>query len=78
MQFLTEIKKWLVELTEIFLLLIALAVALEILFGANVPFFSGIVGNLTALIKTMGENGLVGLLAMGVIVFLFYRRRAAA
>jgi hypothetical protein len=78
MQFLTEIKKWLVELTEIFLLLIALAVALEILFGANVPFFSGIVGNLTALIKTMGENGLVGLLAMGVIVFLFYRRKAAA
>ena len=47
MQFLEETKKWLGEITEISLLLIALGIALEILFGHAVPFFGGIVGNLT-------------------------------
>lgn len=78
MQFLTEIKKWLGEITEIFLLLIAVGIAVEILFGKAVPFFSGIVANLTALINTLGENGLVGLIALSIILFLFYRKKATA
>ena len=78
MQFFTEIKKWLGEITEILLLLIAVAIAVEILFGATVPFFGGVVANLTTLIEGLGENGLVGLIAMSIIFFLFYRRKAAA
>ena len=78
MNFLQELKKWLGEVTEIALLLIALGIAFEILFGAKVPFFGGIVNNLTGLLGTLGENGLVGLIAMGIIVFLFYRKRATA
>jgi hypothetical protein len=78
MNFLTEIKKWLGEITEISLLLIALGIAFEILFGETVPFFGGIVGNLTGLLGTLGENGLVGLIALGVILFLFYRKKAIA
>ncbi|MCD6391922.1 MAG: hypothetical protein J7M40_00275 [Planctomycetes bacterium] len=77
MQFLTEIKKWLGEITEILLLLIAVAIAAEILFGGAVPFFGGVIANLTALIDSLGENGLVGLIAMTIIFFLFYRRKAA-
>jgi hypothetical protein len=78
MQFFTEIKKWLAEITEIALLLIALGVAAEILFGNSVPFFSGIVANITGLLKTLGENGLVGLIALGIIVYLFYKKKALA
>ena len=79
MRFLQEIKKWLGEVTEIFLLLIAIGITVEILFGSAVPFFPGqIVANLTALISTLGENGLVGLIALSVIFFLFYRKKAVA
>jgi hypothetical protein len=76
MRFLEELKKWLGEITEIALLLIALGVAVEILFGDTVPFFKGTVSNLTAIINTLGDNGLVGLIALGIIIFLFHRRKA--
>ena len=79
MHFLEEAKKWLGEITEIALLLIALGIAAEIIFGSAVPFFGGrIVANLTTLLKTLGDNGLVGLIALGIILFLFNRRRAFA
>lgn len=78
MRFLEEIKKWLGEVVEISLLLIAIGIAIEILFGKAVPFFGGIVTNLTALISTLGENGLVGLIALSIILYLFYRKKAVA
>ncbi len=78
MRVLEETKKWLGEITEIALLLIALGVAIEILFGQTVPFFGAIVTNLTALLNTLGQNGLVGLIALGIIVFLFRKRQAVA
>ncbi len=79
MRFLEEAKKWIGEITEIFLLLIALGIAIDILFGEAVPFFggeTGIVANLTARLDMLGENGLVGLIALAIIFFLFYRRQA--
>ncbi|MHC4069263.1 MAG: hypothetical protein ACYSR8_06740 [Planctomycetota bacterium] len=78
MRFFEEMKKWLGEITEIFLLLIAIGIAAGILFGDTVPFFSGIVANLTALIASLGENGLVGLIALSIILYLFNRRRVTA
>ena len=78
MRFLEEIKRWLGEVTEIFLLLLALGIILEILFGSAVPFFAGIVPNLTALLNNLGDNGLVGLLALSIVLWLFYRKRAPA
>jgi hypothetical protein len=76
MQFFTEIRKWLAEITEIALLLIALGVTVEILFGNTVPFFGQVVANITGLVKTLGDNGLVGLMALGIVLFLFYRKKA--
>jgi hypothetical protein len=76
MNYFEQVKKWIGEITEIALLLIALGVSAEILFGSKVPVFSGIVTNLTGLISTLGENGLVGLVALGVILFLFQKRKA--
>ena len=78
MHFLEEARKWLGEITEIVLLLIALGIAVEILFGTTVPFFGGIITNLTGLLGTLGENGPVGLIALGIIVYLFQRKRVVA
>jgi ABC-type enterochelin transport system permease subunit len=78
MGLLTQIKKWLGEITEIALLLIAVGIAVEILFGASVPFFGGIVPNLTALLGTLGDNGLVGLIALSIILYLFNKSRVAS
>ena len=79
MNFLTEVKKWIGEITEIALLLIALGIAVEILFGRTVAFFgSSIVANLTGLLNSLGEHGLVGLIALGIILYLFQRKRAVA
>jgi len=80
MQFLQEVKKWLGEFTEIALLLIAIGITFEILFGApaagtSIPFFSGVVTNLTSMLNKFGENGLAGLIALGIILYLFNRRR---
>jgi len=70
-----EVKKGLGEIIEISLLLIALGVVAQILFGRAAPSSGGIVTNLTGLLNTLGENGLAGLVAAGVILFLFYRQR---
>jgi len=75
MNALTMVKKWIGEIVEIALLLVALGVTIEILFGNTVPFFGGVVTNLTALIKSLGDNGLVGLIALAVILWLFYRKK---
>lgn len=75
MRYLEEVKKWLGEIIEIALLLIALGIAFEILFGAEVVFFGEIVPNLTGLLSQLGENGLAGLIALGIILYLFHRKR---
>jgi hypothetical protein len=78
MHFLEEIKKWIGEITEIALLLVALGIVAGILFGEQTPFFGAIVTNLTGLLATLGENGLVGLIALSIILYLFHRRRITA
>lgn len=77
MRILEELKRWLGEITEISLLLIALGIAVEILFGSTVPFFGSVVTNLTGFLRILGDNGLVGLIALGIILFLF-RKKAVA
>ncbi len=75
MDMLHKVKGWLHELTEVGLMLVALAVVFGILFGPTMPFLgSGVVENLITLIKSLGEQGLVGLIALGVILYLFNKR----
>ena len=70
-----NVKKWLAEITEFGLLLVALAIVLQILFGTPLPFFKvDIIGNLTGLIAQLGDNGLVGLIALAIIIWLFWKR----
>ncbi len=69
-----KIKRWIGQVTELGLLLVALAIVLQILLGNTIPFFGNVVGNLTGLIATLGNNGLVGLIAIGIILWLFAKR----
>ena len=72
---LDSVKRWLIQLTEMGLLLVALFVVLQILFGPDTGFLiSNVVANLLALIKSLGDSGLVGLIAIGVILYLFGKR----
>jgi|TARA_B110000263_G_scaffold89997_2_gene78644 hypothetical protein len=69
-----SIKKWIAQVTELGMLLVALAIVLQILIGDNLAFFGDVVGNLTALIASLGDNGLVGLVAIAIILWLFAKR----
>ncbi|MCC6946316.1 MAG: hypothetical protein IT539_00980 [Bradyrhizobiaceae bacterium] len=77
MDYLNSIKGWIGALTEIGLMLIAFAIVAALLVGANLPFFSGVVGNIINLVKELGANGLVGLIVLGFIVWLFSKRQVA-
>ena len=61
-----------------FLLLVALGIVVEILFGDAVPLFGGIMTNLMGLLSTLGENGFIGLAALGIVLYLFRRGKVFA
>jgi ABC-type enterochelin transport system permease subunit len=74
MDALARIKAWIGGLTEVGLMLLALAIVAALLVGGSLPFFGSVVGNMIALVKELGNNGLVGLIALGVILWLFSKR----
>jgi len=66
---------WIRSLTEAGLALIALGVVLQILFGAAVPFFGlDVVGSVTGLVKSLGSEGLVGLVAIWVLWGIYSKK----
>ena len=76
---LDTVKKWIGQLIEVGLLLVAIVIVAQILFGRDVAFLPGdIVGNIIRLVDSLGDNGLVGLIALGIVVWLFWRRRLHA
>jgi len=77
MDVLARIKGWIGSLTEIGLMLLALAIVAGLLVGGTLPFFGGVVGNIIALVKDLGSNGLVGLIVLGVILWLFSQRKVS-
>ena len=72
---LDNVKNALRQIAEVGLLLIAAAVILELIFGSAVPYIGiGILDNITALARELGEQGLVGIISIGIIVWLYLRR----
>ena len=59
---------WIRSLTEVGLALVALGVVLQIIFGAAVPFLGiDMVGSVVSLVKQLGSEGLIGLVAIWVL-----------
>ncbi|HXX03690.1 MAG TPA: hypothetical protein VEJ37_05095 [Xanthobacteraceae bacterium] len=77
MEALQRIKVWIGSLTEIGLALLALAIVAALLVGSNLPFFGNVPGNIAALVKSLGDGGLVGLITVGIIIWLFSGRKVA-
>ncbi|NQV55549.1 MAG: hypothetical protein HQ503_06795 [Rhodospirillales bacterium] len=69
-----SVKRFFTQVTEMGLLLIALSVVAGVIFGSDLPFVGNVVGNLVALIKSLGDSGLIGLIAVGIIIWLLSRR----
>jgi hypothetical protein len=63
-----QILGWMRSITEMGLALIALGVVLQVLFGSAVPFLGlDVVGSVVGLVKQLGSEGLVGLVAVWVL-----------
>jgi hypothetical protein len=71
MNFLDSLTKWINQLTKIVVVLIPLAITIQVLFGANVAFFGSVVKNLIELLNAFGAQGLIGLIALGIVIWLF-------
>ncbi len=74
MDAIAKIKTWIGAIIDIGLMLLALAIVASLLVGGTPPFFGGVVGNIVSLVKDLGANGLVGLIVLGVIFWLFAKR----
>jgi len=70
----SRIKTWIAGLTDIGLMLLGLAIVAALLVGGTLPFFGSVVGNIVTLVGDLGKNGLVGLIAVAIIMWLFSKR----
>ena len=65
---------WIKKLTEAGVAVIALAVVVQIIFGADAAFLPGdVIGSLTGVISALGGANLVGLVAAFLIYKIFTR-----
>ena len=67
------IKSFFSGVTELLFTFLALGILVQVLFGGAV-FGMDVVGNVTALIETLGNSGFVGLLAVILLVKLLDKK----
>ena len=70
----SRIKQILREIIDFGLLLIAIAIILEVLFGPSSPFLGkNITQTLVGLINQLGSEGVVGIISVAIIIYLWNR-----
>ncbi len=74
MDALSHVKMWIGGLPEVGLMPLAQAILAALPVGGSLPLFDGVVGNMIGLVKEPGSNGLVGLIALGLIMWIFSKR----
>ena len=68
----SKTKDYLNKFLEIGVLLLAVSVIAEILFGPNVPFFgSQVTNNLIELLNNLGDQGIAALIIVFALIFVF-------
>ena len=70
---LKSIIKFLNSIIEILIPIIAVSVLLGVVFGPDAPFVGSIYLNINQVISMIGQDGLLGLIA--IIIILFYIRK---
>ena len=67
-------KNFLRGVMDVALVAIPLSVVLGIIFGPAVPFIgTAVVDNITSLVNSLGGNGLVGIIVLGILYWLARR-----
>ena len=74
MKYLQRATEFLGQITEVGLSLICTGVVLQVLFGAAIPFVGvDIIGSVVGVTNQLGSEGLVGLVAIGVLAAIYGR-----
>jgi hypothetical protein len=77
MEYINKALDVLKRLTSVAISVLALAVVLQVLFGPNVAFFPvDVVGNVVNITKQLGSEGLVGLVAVWVLLSIFNKENS--
>ena len=67
-----KIRSYLKQFIELGVLLLAVSVLAEILFGPNVPFFgSTVTNNLINLLNNLGDQGIAALIVVFALMFVY-------
>jgi phosphotransferase system glucose/maltose/N-acetylglucosamine-specific IIC component len=68
------VKSFLRSVMDVAMVVIPLSVVLGIIFGPTVPFIgTAVVGNITSLVSSLGNSGLVGIIVLGILWWLARR-----
>ena len=72
MDWTTKVGGYIVGITHISVLLLGLGIVWQVLFGSAIPFIGGdVINNIAGIIQNMGNQGLVGILTVAVVFWLF-------
>ena len=77
MDVLTHVKKWASGIADVAVSLMAMFIALEILFGGNtIAFLPGtdVIGSVTGIVKALGSEGIVGLVAVWILYSIWNKK----
>ena len=70
----SKLSRYLNKFLEVGVVLLAVSVVAEILFGPNVPFFgSQVTNNLIALLNNLGDQGIAALIIVFAVIFVYRR-----
>ena len=70
----TTIRSWITGISTVAVSLLGLAIILQVLFGSDVAFVPvDVIGNISGLVASLGSSGLVGLITVGIIYWIFQR-----
>ena len=70
----SKVKGYLNKFLELGVLLLAVSVIAEIIFGPNVAFFgTQVTNNLIALLNSLGEQGVAALIIVFAVIFVYRR-----
>ena len=68
----SKTKEYLNKFLEVGVLLLAVSIIAEILFGPDVPFFgSKVTNNLIALLNNLGDQGIAALIVVFALIFVW-------
>ena len=72
MDWTSKVGDWIVGITQISVMLLTLSIVWGVLFGNTVPFIgTNVVGNISGIITMLGSQGLVGMITLAIVVWLF-------